>query len=365
LTGRPTTVGLPSIPRLAADRFGLGTLTGPPTKLGPNYSNAIWRVDTTRGRFAVKCLLGVLDVAALEAAVGFEQAAVHAGFPAAAPESTPADELLVPVDVGGRAGFVRAHRWVDGAVLGEGPGHGSVRSADAAAAGGYLARLHHLGAEHASASGAPARCSSGIATRPIHWARYRPHAGRSGPLAVLDDDAFALLESLPPPAAAAAECFCHADFKPENAVRAGAGLVVLDWDQACRADPAVELAIAALRWAGVSGGALHEPRFRAFLRGYRKDGGPVSALTQRHFAASARLSAEWIDFNARQALGELPGVVLDAASNIAATLAAIRAGLDALPDWAALAAEALACRSARTAPDGDAVPGPDQTARPC
>ncbi len=121
--------------------------------------------------------------------------------------------------------------------------------------------------------------------------------------------------------------FTHCDHKPENSLLAGGRLAVLDWDEAGPCHPRLEAVESALRWAGVLVGQPRPGVFRAFLRAYARQAGPVAPLSRTDFA-------KWV--------AALPGWFADTAAEMsaaglmaAAAIAALRDTLASLDRWAA------------------------------
>jgi aminoglycoside phosphotransferase (APT) family kinase protein len=249
----------------------------------------IWRLETARGRWAVKWQFPWAPTEARPADLRVQAAAAEAGIPLPLPVSTPSGDAVIAV--GDR--HVRVYPWLNLGPPIQAPAPPEV----AAEAGRLLGLLHRLAlpadgpidpwyttppspdawdtlAERAAAAGAP-------------WA-----AGLASARPKIAD-----LADLIGPASGRPSIVCHRDFTPDNVltvlpvlpvrpvlpvlrvlpvlpvlrvlpvlpVRPG-GLVVLDWENAGPMDPGRELGSAVLAWA--AGRRFDATAARHLLAGY-------------------------------------------------------------------------------------------------
>ena len=168
-------------PSAIARTFGLGVPTGPLVAVGsgPSARHHLWRLSTTRGRFAVKALsqdrkFGA-DLQALQEPVPLELAALAAGVPMARPcLVSGSDAGVAAVSAPGRQPMlVTVHEWVDG-ITATAP----CSTGLAAVLGGALAVIHRVGFD----------CGEGVevdpwyraAHGPAHWRGLADRADQAG-----------------------------------------------------------------------------------------------------------------------------------------------------------------------------------------
>jgi Ser/Thr protein kinase RdoA (MazF antagonist) len=298
-------------PSAIATAFGLGDPTGPLVAVGsgPSARHHLWRLSTTRGRFAVKALrrdqgFGA-DVQALQQGrVRLELAALAAGVPVPRPcLAGGGDAGVAAVSVaGGRPVLVGVHEWVEGNTA-TAPGSTEL----AAELGGALAVIHRVGLD----------CGEDVAVDPwyraahgaAHWGRLADRAGQAGlgwaaglraALPVL-----AAVEALA--AARAAETVplvvTHSDLVPGNVLVSAQGRPwILDWDDAGPWNAAEEVTAAVVSW---STGPQGEPDARvalALVEGYRRAGGTLTVGSPTVLAGSLSAVANWLELTVRRGL---------------------------------------------------------------
>ncbi|MEM9713113.1 MAG: phosphotransferase, partial [Actinomycetota bacterium] len=218
------------------------------------FSNRVVRLDTVRGRFAVKVFDRSLDAnrdeAALERATEIELAAWSAGLRVPIPVLDDHREVLVEVD----DSLVRVHEWV----IGWSPDSGPADVELAAQVGEWLARLHRLGLPTGAAGldGLDEVSDTGV------WSELVDVVG--------DRDFGPALRTALDPITRAVELVqdadrdgsvigTHRDLFPRNALVTSAGLSVCDWDVAGGWLATEEIAAAAVDWSGGILGPVDTP----------------------------------------------------------------------------------------------------------
>ena len=302
-------------PSPIAEAFGLGTPTGPLVAVGggPSAVHRLWRLSTTRGRFAVKALgqdpHADGDLEALEGPTRLELAAWAAGVPMPRPCRVPGTGAGVAVvgDPELPSVLVRVHEWVDGD-LARTPASQEL----AADLGGALAAIHNL----------ETRCGQDAQVDPwyraahgaTHWRGLadraaqagRSWAGRLGEALPLLAEVEALV------AARAAQPVplrvCHSDLVPGNVLVSTDGRPwILDWDDAGPWNPAEELAAALVSWSTGPQGEPCEWVALALIQGYRRAGGMVNVESPTVLAGSLSAVANWLEVNVRRSLDGTAG----------------------------------------------------------
>lgn len=239
-----------------AAAFGLGrpvALTGP---VAHGRLGSIWRLESDRGRYAVKESRFAPDPGEVERDAAYQEVFHAAGI--AMPAVVRALDGSVLADVEGET--LRVYEWVDVC--------GQDRGLDPVAVGTLLARLHRV---HLPADG------------PVdEW--YTTSLGEDGWATVVRELSTAgapfadRLAGLVPDVLAAESVLrapmdlqvCHRDLWADNLrSTADGGLVALDWENAGAADPSQELAMVLFEYS------LDDPaRMRALHAAYVDAGGP-------------------------------------------------------------------------------------------
>jgi Ser/Thr protein kinase RdoA (MazF antagonist) len=270
----------PDAAAVIAERYGLGRPHGPPAYAARGELGRIWRLDTDLGAWAVKEALVLVDEAAAAAEVAFQEAAAAAGVPLPAPVRARDGRVLLPgTDAGAPAYALRVYAWVD-------------LDPDATVTGAELgavaARLHGVGHP---VSGPVADWFAAPLGR-AGWAAFAARLD-SAPLWRWLPQLVALDELVEPPDPAQVR-ICHLDLNVENVRRrAGAGVVVLDWENSGPCQPARELAaiLADLPTAeAVSAYAA-----------YRAAGGPAEVTGPADFSTAIAAQGHLLDFYGRRA----------------------------------------------------------------
>lgn len=274
--------------RSLATAFALGAPNADAVPVARGEMGRIWRVETDRGRVAVKELFYPMDEADAQADVAFQRAALDAGLPVPRPIVRPDGRVLQAIERhDGSVALFRAYAWVD---LTDPP-----RAPRPAVAARLLARLHRLDRP------ADAQMSEWF-SEPLGaegWASLRG-AVREGAPSWLE--AFERAAS----SAEAAETIvrdaglgrlpivglrrCHLDFNPENVRLDVAGRpIILDWENSGSAPYEQELASALLEFAARPAAASD------FLRTYEEAGGPARLTGRRSFAMSVAVQSHLAD----------------------------------------------------------------------
>jgi Ser/Thr protein kinase RdoA (MazF antagonist) len=230
-----------------------------------------WRLQTSRGPWAVKWQFPWAPVQPCPADVQVQQAASAGGIPLPLPVLTLAGEAVA--GVGGR--HARVYAWVDLAP----PVRPPADDRTAAEAGRLLGMLHGL----ALPSGEPDDPWYTQVPSPPDWAALADRAevaglAWAGMLASAQRRIAGLSARLGVPRPAGRRVVCHRDFNPDNVVPAASGdhLVVLDWENAGPLDPGCELGYALFAWSA-GRGQISTSAITALLDGYAAapGGGPV------------------------------------------------------------------------------------------
>ncbi|HVQ23107.1 MAG TPA: phosphotransferase, partial [Candidatus Saccharimonadia bacterium] len=123
--------------RLLARAFALGAPTDGALSVARGEMGRVWRMDTDRGRYAVKELFYPSHEADAQADVAFQRAALAAGLPMPQPITRPDGAVLLELErPGGRMVAYRIYEWVELAAPSRAP---AIRIA-----ADLLARLHGL-----------------------------------------------------------------------------------------------------------------------------------------------------------------------------------------------------------------------------
>lgn len=297
----------PALLLAVCDAFDLGFPVEGARPVPGGLTNRLWRVETTRGVFAVKQMNR--DSARADYLVWYdrafmlEQAAFVAGLPMPRP---------VPVARGGSClgeiagtdgiATMRVHEWVEGVRLDNAIAYPPQTVASIAS---VLARIHNLRFE---SDARPHRALPVFGDD--HWlaraTRLEDANGWSGAILgmlpfirelesyLLDaqNDRTRLLLS-------------HRDADAKNFMRtSGDDLVLVDWDQAGPVNPRQDVANHALVWAGVHRGDPDPALAHAFVGAYREASGTSDRFCRTDLAELVALRLAWLDFNMARALGE-------------------------------------------------------------
>ena len=280
-----------------ARRFDLGVVRGTPAYVTRGAMGEIWRLDTSRGRWAVKWQFPWAPAEARPGDLDTQVAAARAGIPLPRPVVTPDADAVVLVD--GR--HARVYEWVDLDV----PFRPPVGETIAAEAGRLLGVLHRL----AIKPGLPVDTWYTQAPAPDAWSALAGRARSAGAAwAAKLTAASPLIAELTALIAAAPEhpvIVCHRDFSPANVLpRAPGGqLVVLDWGNAGPLQAGRELGYVLLAWAAAG------PRFdtraaEALLSGYAAASGSGPQPDPGFFATAVAAQLNFLLAMADQAISD-------------------------------------------------------------
>jgi Ser/Thr protein kinase RdoA (MazF antagonist) len=275
-------------PAAIAEAFDLGRPLGEPVPVARGELGRIWRLETTRGRWAIKEPFEPPTEDAARADVDFQLAAFAAGVPMPRPIVRRDGSVLAAIE--GRSGtvVVRAYSWLD--LAGDAPAR---RAPEAAA---ILATIHAI-------------CHP-AAGRPIDW--FTDAVGEERWHDLLDEarrasvDVSPLVEALVPELLAAEVLLpvshgdelqrCHLDFNLDNVLLdAAGGLAIVDWENSGPGSVDQELASALYELVALPADA------RAFVAEYDGAGGPGRISGPEAFAMALAVQGHLVQLYARQA----------------------------------------------------------------
>jgi Ser/Thr protein kinase RdoA (MazF antagonist) len=236
--------------------YDLGTVLAPPTPAARGQQGIVWRVQTGRGRFAVKELTEPLTEPEVAVDVALQSTMVARGVYAPQPLLTPAGKVLTSMG----SLLFRAYTWVDI--------EGERLDLDPAAVGTLLATLHR----DPLPAGPPV---DPWYTDPVPDGEWTVVAER---LAVAGAPFAAEFAASVPHFRAMQDLFrppgptqlCHSDLWAGNIRFSPDGLCVIDWDNCGPAEAVQELAMPLFDFCRLDPG-----RARAFYRAYIDAGGPA------------------------------------------------------------------------------------------
>jgi Ser/Thr protein kinase RdoA (MazF antagonist) len=281
-----------------ASRFGLGEVLGSPAYVTRGAMGEIWRLETSAGSWAVKWQFPWTPVQPRPADVGVQLAAAAAGIPLPRPVLTPDGEAVARAG----DGHARVYQWADLAQPVDLPADDQT----AAEAGRLLGVLHSLALSSDEPDDPwyqtvpPAQDWAGLAGRAceagLAWA---------GALAGAQELIAGLSARALTPQRSRERIVCHRDFNPDNVLpaRSGAGLVVLDWENAGPLDPAWELGYALFAWSAGEG-QVSAAAMTALLDGYAATSGGRPALGPGMFVTAIATHLNFLQAMAEQAITE-------------------------------------------------------------
>ncbi|RZJ04131.1 MAG: homoserine kinase [Brevundimonas sp.] len=252
-------------------RFGLGELRAL-TPIAEGVENTNYRIDTGGGTFVLTLFEGRTDAASLPFCLGLTEQATEAGLPCARPLRDADGEAV------GRLNDRPAAilEWLPGAW------RRAPSTADQAAAGALLARLHLAGRDFPLTRANPV----GPEARLALFDRCQTRA-EGADLALLRQMA-PRVEAASDPSAGLPRGAIHADYFPDNLLfDGGAPSGLIDFYFACTDAWAYDLAIALSAWGFDADGAPLPAALEAFQSGYES----VRPLEPAERAALADLGA--------------------------------------------------------------------------
>jgi Ser/Thr protein kinase RdoA (MazF antagonist) len=252
-----------------ADAFGLGgrpRLSDGPVARGK--LGAVWRLDTSDGRFALKVPDGPVSEDDVRISTAFQEAAYAAGVPTPRVHRTPEGRVLADVD----GSSVRVCEWVD--LLPPDP------ALDPGLVGAAVAAVHRTPDPESASVPVDEWYAEPVGTG--RWddlvERLRvAHAPFAGDLATLRDELVAMEDWVEPHERVRT---CHRDLWADNVLpTAAGGLCVIDWENSGAADPAYELGCVLFEFGRGDAG-----RAGALADAYRDAGGPARVTGRHHFS---------------------------------------------------------------------------------
>jgi Ser/Thr protein kinase RdoA (MazF antagonist) len=250
---------------------------------------AVWRLETTLGRWAVKVPFHPCSEEEVRASTAFQEAAWTASVPT--PQVRRTTEGAVFATVQGKQ--VRVYEWVD--LRGPDPG------LDPALVGALVAAVHQVTVPVLGSLEPWYRQPVG----PDRWDELveqlrdagAPFAGK---LAELRDELVALESWIEPPELLRT---CHRDLWADNVLPTeDGGVCVVDWENSGPADPNQELACVLFEFARADPG-----RARAVIEAYQEAGGPARVHRRGHFSMliaqlghiAEAAASDWLNPNPR------------------------------------------------------------------
>ena len=273
-----------------ARRFALGDaadLSDGPVARGKQ--GVVWRLDTSRGSWAVKAPLRRSDEDEVRTSTAFQEAAKAAGVPTPGVRRTTDGSVFATVS----GTQVRVYEWVDL--------RPSDPTLDPALVGAVVAAVHRL-PFHRPGPLHPWHHEPVGADRWDQLVGMLREAGApfAGQLAELRDELVALESWIEPPQSLRT---CHRDLWADNLLpTTDGGVCVIDWDESGPADPSQELGLVLFEFARTD-----QARARALIDAYREAGGPATVSRRGHFSMLiAQLghiteiaATDWIEPNPR------------------------------------------------------------------
>jgi len=251
----------------------------------------IWRLETSRGSWAVKELLFPVEEQQAARDVEFQLAAKSAGIPLPLPRRARDGQVVLPADRAACARAIRVYQWAD--LVPD-------QVVTAAEVGAVTARLHQL--EQDAESGPVEAWFSEPLGEPAWVALLDDARDRGAPwaaaLARWLPELITLDGAVGPPDPARTRT-CHRDLNIENIrCSADSGVVVLDWENCGPAEPACELATIICDLAA----DLSPDAARDGYAAYLTAGGPARLSSLADFAMAAAAQGHLLQFYSRRAL---------------------------------------------------------------
>ena len=271
--------------------YDLGALAGDLVLAARGEQGRIWRLQTSRGSWAVKELLFPVEEQQAARDVEFQLAARSAGIPLPMPRRTRDGQVVLPADRAAAARAIRVYQWADLA---------PDQVVTPAEVGAVTASLHLLERE---AEPGPVEAWFSEPLGESAWADLLDDARRGGApweaaLGRWLPDLIALDGAVSPPDPARTMT-CHRDINIEN-IRCSAdgGVVVLDWENCGPAEPARELATVICDLATELSPDAAQVGYAAYLASE----GPERLDSVGDFAMAAAAQGHLLQFYSRRAL---------------------------------------------------------------
>jgi thiamine kinase-like enzyme len=290
--------------RRLCETLALGRALSKPAPVTGGLLHQMWRLETERGAYAVKQLTPrLLDIAgAAHYALSEEIAARAAERGVSVPLALcTAGSPVVPVG-GSEQLSVIVHPWIEGEML-----TGPAGPERAARIGELLARIHAIapdGLSQALDPWAPAVIQTDDLLLDTRWGAelglaWAADARRLHRDMVLTYGRYR--QALPD--LYRHQTLGHRDLDQKNVLwREDGTPVVLDWEAAGMTNPALELADAALTWAGIAAGEPVKDSVHALVAAYRDAGGVLSDEARDVFYGVAAHWMVWLRAMMRQAV---------------------------------------------------------------
>lgn len=255
-----------------ARRFALGgvvRLSDGPVARGKQ--GVVWRLDTEKGRWAVKVPFLPVSEDDVRDATAFQEAAYAGGVPTPQVRRTTAGTVFATID--GRQ--ARVYTWVDLC--------GPDLCLDPAQVGRVVALIHRVSVDIDLDIGKgrldPWYCAPVGEDRWVDLVEQLREAGApfAAQLAALREELVALESWIRPPRVLAT---CHRDLWADNVLATVDGeICVIDWENTGPADPSHELGCVLFEFARSDAG-----RARELITAYRSAGGPATVSRRGHFS---------------------------------------------------------------------------------
>jgi Ser/Thr protein kinase RdoA (MazF antagonist) len=278
--------------------YGLGKLIDV-ERVGRAWSNRVFRVQTSSGRYAVKQLLNPWQDPTwkvwVEEAANFELRAFRAGIRMPRPVLSRSGMILVEVPQ-----TVRVHEWVAGSICPDGP----MEPQQAGQVGADLARIHGLD-HHPTRTGIFPQANTDNVDR---WDNLVQRLASAAPdlaeLAAAATPAVRIIGDLHDRSATdfSDQPMSHGDVDQKNLIIGAAGPVLCDWDVAAPWQPRQELARTALSLADWS----RPDVARAVVTAYSDAGGEAVDIRPEDFGVDLRIGLDWVVMCAERAAGLIP-----------------------------------------------------------
>jgi Ser/Thr protein kinase RdoA (MazF antagonist) len=265
----------------AVAAFGIGRLAEPPRPVAEAWSNEMFSVVTSSGRYAVKILSAPVPDSALE----IEKTVLGTGE---VPMAEPVGPWVRQLSTGQ---YVRCHRWVEGTPASR-VMFGAELARDIGRSVGIIHGLQIPGGDSGDLP-VPDRDPWRVAIK-MRWSYASQFRALIRPTLAAWRDLDALREARVPLIRS------HRDLDPKNAVINDGRIALMDWDYAGPVVAAGELVDAAYSFCG-----LDEELLREFVVSYVDAGGPVRHVSALDNAAQ-KADIDWLMRNVERCRSDDP-----------------------------------------------------------